>query len=40
VFTHNLWLCIVLHFGLRLLVLRVVEHGMRGAPVADRQPVA
>jgi hypothetical protein len=40
VFTHNLWLCIALHFCLRLLVLRVVEPGVQDAPVADRHPVA
>jgi hypothetical protein len=40
VFIHNLWLCIVLHFALRLLVLRVVGQGMQSVPAADAQPVA
>jgi len=40
VFTHNLWLCIALHFALRLLVLRIVGQGMQRLPVADQQPAA
>jgi hypothetical protein len=40
VFVHNLWLCIALHFALRLLVLRVVGPGMQSVPFADQQPAA
>ncbi len=40
VFTPNLWLCIALHFALRLLVLHLVGENTRNAPLADRQEAA
>ncbi len=35
VFTHNLWLCIALHFGSRMAVLQLLHHGMVGHRLAQ-----
>jgi len=38
VFTYNLWLCIVLHFLLRMVVLRLVSRGTMRKSLSGEQP--
>jgi len=35
VFTHNLWLCIAVHFLLRLTILHLVRRGMKQVPICS-----
>jgi len=38
VFTHNLWLCITVHFLLRLTILHLVRQRIEQRPVCEVQP--
>jgi len=37
VFTHNLWLCIALHFGLRVVILQLVRRGTSPPVLAEER---
>jgi hypothetical protein len=38
IFTHNLWLCIALHFVSRMAVLQLVHHSMTVRLLAEKRP--